>query len=212
MSPIERMQARQAAYELLGLEPSADSGTIRAAWRRAAFAAHPDRNGGDYAPFMRAKEAYELIASAPAGRPTNAGSGTSSSGSGRAGARPRVSTRLVELTEDAIAQCQALLSDETGGAALGGEGQALEIAASHVPHAVRQHGRSLTFMVSDPLSPGLNRIALPTALLEDARRVKPQTIVVRAARGGAGEVTIPDAKRTRMFPGARNISLRFGTS
>jgi len=57
-------------FRALGLEPRRDLGNddIRAAWRRAAAATHPDRSdGGDPAAFAAAAAAYALLRS-PSGR------------------------------------------------------------------------------------------------------------------------------------------------
>ena len=210
-SPIERMRARAEAFNVLGLSESAAPGEIRAAWRRVAFEVHPDRTGGDYADFMRAKAAYELLRpDGEAGAPSSA-SATRGFRTGRSptGARPRVATRRVTLGAESVEACRALL--ETGEA---GEPvpEAAASAAGHVPDAVERHGRSLTYIVETELSKGINRVALPTALLEDNRRVKPRIVTVRAARSGAAEVRVPDRQRARLFPGARSVTIRFGQS
>lgn len=57
-------------FQTLGLEPQRDLGDddIRAAWRRAAAATHPDRSdGGDPAAFAAAAAAYAVLRS-PSGR------------------------------------------------------------------------------------------------------------------------------------------------
>jgi len=61
MSPLERVQARTAALEALGLEGSASSREIRKAWKRVAFETHPDRSAGETAAFLRAKTAFEYL-------------------------------------------------------------------------------------------------------------------------------------------------------
>ena len=51
-------------YEVLGIQPRASDDDIRTAYRRAAKAAHPDRNGGDHARMAAVNLAYEKL-SAP---------------------------------------------------------------------------------------------------------------------------------------------------
>ncbi|MBK8517807.1 MAG: molecular chaperone DnaJ [Saprospiraceae bacterium] len=51
-------------YEILGVEKSADEGTIKKAYRKVAMQYHPDRNPGDKAAedkFKEAAEAYEIL-------------------------------------------------------------------------------------------------------------------------------------------------------
>jgi molecular chaperone DnaJ len=54
-------------YEVLGIERSADEGTIKSAYRRLAMQYHPDRNPGDKdaeEKFKEAAEAYEVLGNA----------------------------------------------------------------------------------------------------------------------------------------------------
>jgi hypothetical protein len=199
-SPIEKLRARSDAYAMLGLHEDAGPGEIHAAWRRVAFEVHPDRNGGDPAAFERAKAAYDLIA------PSAARAGGGASAGARAGARPRVTTRYAPLSPEAIEACRALLREAEGGRPAD---PCAMTATDHVPEAIRRHGRSLTYLVPTVLTAGVNRVALPTAVLEDPRRVNPRVLTVRAARSGAGEVRVPDRQRERLFPGARSVQIRF---
>lgn len=48
-------------YELLGVDRDADADTIKAAWRRKASAAHPDRKGGSEAAMQAVQEAYDCL-------------------------------------------------------------------------------------------------------------------------------------------------------
>ena len=76
MGPIERVRARAAAFDALGVDHSAGPGEIRDAWRRAAFQEHPDHAGGNDADFAKAKAAYDVLRqdgrAAPAGSDANA--------------------------------------------------------------------------------------------------------------------------------------------
>ncbi len=66
----DRAEIRTAeqARALLALAQDAAPDAVRAAFRRAAKAAHPDR-GGDPAEFRRVLEAYRLLSAAPSARP-----------------------------------------------------------------------------------------------------------------------------------------------
>jgi len=51
-------------YDILGVAPDADLGTIKSAWRKIALDNHPDRYPGDSAKeerFKQASEAYEVL-------------------------------------------------------------------------------------------------------------------------------------------------------
>lgn len=98
-----------------------------------------------------------------------------------------------------MASCRALLGD---GAAIA--------AGDHVPHAVQRSGRSLTFLVATDLAEGINRIALPAALLRDTRRTGPKLLRIRSSRSGAADFELPEATRARMIPEARSVTIRFG--
>jgi len=214
MSPIERVRARADAYAELGVAQSADSSEIRAAWRRLAFERHPDRPDGDYKEFVRAKAAYDLLQSDEADADVRHAAWSGA----RPAHRPRVRSRVVPLSEAAVSACRAALESQTAAAA-GRPGETSlapdrapdgEAPDCHVPQATLRQGRLLVYLVSTPLVPGLNRVALPTALLKDNRRVEPRVLTVRSAGGGSGEVTLPDHVCARMFPGARGVSIRFG--
>jgi hypothetical protein len=49
------------AYGVLGLDPGADEGTVREAYRRRIKEVHPDTDGGDEEQFKRVREAYEVL-------------------------------------------------------------------------------------------------------------------------------------------------------
>lgn len=48
-------------YEVLGISKSASADEIKKAYRKAAVAHHPDKEGGDEAKFKEASEAYEVL-------------------------------------------------------------------------------------------------------------------------------------------------------
>jgi len=207
MSPIDNVRARQAAFHLLDVPATADQSAIRAAWRRIAFEAHPDRNGGSYDAFMRAKAAYDLL------REGKEDAGTRRT-TPRRTARPKVTPRVEPLSAEAIDACRGVLAPDaeesvTGLLPVMGEDGAPDATTDHVPEAVGRCGRTLTYIVPNCLAPGRNRIALPTAILEDNRRVKPRIVTVTSRAGGPGEIRVPDALRERLFPGARAVTIRF---
>ena len=49
------------ARAVLGVEPDADAGTVRSAYRERVKEVHPDTDGGDEEEFKRVREAYEVL-------------------------------------------------------------------------------------------------------------------------------------------------------
>ncbi len=183
----------------LGGHPAPDE--IRAAWKRVAFRTHPDRNGGALDAFATARAAYDLLlADGPATVPGPAPVRPTRVSPARA-ERPQA-PRVVEFSADVVTRCQATLDCEPG-AERGA-------TADHLPRAVRRQGRTLTYVVPTPLSAGINRVALPTAILEDPRKVGAKIVSFRSGSAGPSEFEIPDAMRAQLFPGARSVHIRFG--
>lgn len=60
---VRLRRAAMSPYEVLGVEPDATVGVIRAAYRKIAMVAHPDR-GGEAARFAEVSAAYELLVDA----------------------------------------------------------------------------------------------------------------------------------------------------
>lgn len=220
MTPIEKAQAKSAAMAALGLggRPAADE--IRAAWKRIAFRTHPDRNGGALDAFARARAAYDLLWSelpeeARGGAGSEAGTGTRPQRRTAMGRRPRVAARVTEFSAEVIAHCRDVLREERGeadaGSARAGTAAPPHATATldHLPKAVHREGRCLTYVVATPLAAGTNRVALPTAILEDPRKVSPRIVSFRANASGPGDIEIPEAMRMRLFPGARSVRIRF---
>ena len=52
---------RPVAFDILAVSPAATPDEVRAAYRRRAFATHPDRAGGDAAAFHAVCEAYKSL-------------------------------------------------------------------------------------------------------------------------------------------------------
>ena len=212
MSPIERVRARVAAVELLGLHRNADHEEVRAAWRRAALELHPDKAGGDRARFADAHAAYEFLSDdAASERFTMANSarvqGAVAPSPRQAMHRPKVAKREIQLPPEVVAECRSHLSESGEGAA------AVTLAASdHVAEAVVREGREITYQVETPLIAGRNRVALPTSWVDSARKPKPAVLTFSSPRAGSGEILVPDAVRQRVFPGARSVRLRFASA
>jgi hypothetical protein len=214
MTPIERTRAKATALQDLGLSHYAEAEDIREAWRQIVFRTHPDRNAEAHGEFARAKAAYDFLRAEAGGslgfseasgqhgghqsaeRPRRAGIRPSS--------RPSITTRTDALAHETMDRCRALLDSSNGDA----ETQ-LSVAADHVPHRVLRHGRHLTYIVQTPLARGRNRVALPTALLEDTRKADLAVLTFLSTDSGAGDYQVPEGVRIRHFRGARSVTIRF---
>lgn len=216
MSPIEKTRARSDALRVLGLESSASIEDVKAAWRRIAFETHPDRQNGSLDSFVVAKSAYDfLTGSASDLEFLAAAEAQRSASAGQSGGRPRVVTRILKFSADALSECQELLveqpavtdqSDHDGEVATAGR---TTNTTDHVPNAVRRRGRCLTFLVGTPLGQGTNRAALPTGVLENNRKLKPKIVTFNSGGTGSGAIEIPEKLRSSLFPGARSVRISF---
>jgi curved DNA-binding protein len=72
MMVAARMMDPRRARAVLGLRGSVDDAALRAAFRQAVKAAHPDRPGGDAAKLREVVEAYGLLKATPAAAPAPA--------------------------------------------------------------------------------------------------------------------------------------------
>ncbi|WP_343080013.1 J domain-containing protein [Ostreiculturibacter nitratireducens] len=224
MSPIEKSRAKSVALKALGLGLYANDVEIRDAWKRIAFETHPDRNGSTHAEFARAKAAYDFLRNG-ANDENFLEDETSVSGrSSRSGIakRPRITTRTVPLSASEAAECQAILAAQACALVNGENAHVVDLDAGgshaghssgastdHVPEAVQRHGRHLTYVVRTPLVRGTNRVAVPTALLEDIRKVKPMIVRFLSFKSGPGEIRVPEEVLSNVFPGARIVDIRF---
>jgi DnaJ-class molecular chaperone len=59
-SPEPSGPSRREAYRILDLDPGADEGRVKRAYREKVKVTHPDR-GGDETEFKRVKNAYERL-------------------------------------------------------------------------------------------------------------------------------------------------------
>lgn len=89
------------------------------------------------------------------------------------------------------------------------ENDPLEDAADHVVEAVHRKGWDLLYVVSRAAAPGLNRVALPAAVLTSRRKVAPKIVSFRVAGSCVGEILVPEETRLKEFPGARSVRIRF---
>src|SRR6056297_2432245 len=134
MSPIEKVTARSAALDALGLSGAASPEDIRNAWRRLVFNTHPDKMAGEATAFLTAKAAFEYLGGKDKtfGAP---GKWEPAFEAGPAGAerhprpRPGIVAQTETLGKDDIASGRALLENDP-----------VEGAADHVVEALRERG------------------------------------------------------------------------
>ena len=60
-APSSSRMSERAAYETLGLDPTATQDAVRSAYRERAKRLHPDSDGGDEEAFKQLNEAYEVL-------------------------------------------------------------------------------------------------------------------------------------------------------
>jgi len=209
MQTVDKTKARADALEMLGLDSRASSNDIRDAWRDIAFRAHPDHAGSDHAEFARAKAAYDFLRD----------EGLTTHGDDARLAqprRPRLRSRVLELSEEEIADCQAMLyaglpitnNAETQNLS-DAETAACDTPSDHVPNAIGRYGRNLTYFVQTPVSLGANRVALPTSVLTNSRQTETEVLSFQSKNAGAGQMEIPETIRQSKFPGAKSVRILF---
>ncbi|MFD0978617.1 J domain-containing protein [Tropicimonas aquimaris] len=208
MSPIERVRAKAAASEILGVSSHASLEELRSAWRRAAKVLHPDQDGGDTRRFAQAKAAYDLLSNNETADPDLAAFARASRAAPARNAavrRPQMSARVSPLAREIQEECEAKLKLH-GAAEVSSEGRR---AGNHVPHSVSRKGREITYRIATPLVAGVNRVALPTSLLTGHGRAAPAILQFASQQAGAGEIEVPEAILRQRFPGARSIRISF---
>ena len=208
MTPVEKAQTVAAAQEILGVAAHATEVELRAAWKKLAFAMHPDRGSGTSQELANVNSAYNLLRNRSRRLSANGAPGsspaekqpTNTHASGRVRPRRVVSARITPLTELVAARCRRALND--------GE----DAKANHVPDAIRRQGREIEFLVKSRLEKGINRIALPICDYSGKHRTRTQRITFSASASGSGSYTFPEHLRRDLFPGARDVRIHFATT
>ncbi len=81
---------------------------------------------------------------------------------------------------------------------------------NHLPYAIRQSGRRISYMVKSDIEEGVNRVAVPTGAFTDNRKVMPILVRFKAGDSGAGTHDVPAATLADAFPGAKSVRVHFG--
>ena len=196
MTPLERVSAKSRALATLGLERHVHQGDLKAAFRKLAFEKHPDHASGTTEEFARITDAFRFLSN-------NAGELGIPEAPVALPAKParRVSRPTIEPTESAfddltLSECRAAFDGDVSG-------------TIHVASRLYRTGRRLTYYIATSAGPGLNRVAVPTGDLIDARHVGPVIVTLDSREIFGCVYEVPDAVCAKSFPGARSVSFRF---
>ena len=85
-------------------------------------------------------------------------------------------------------------------------------ATNHLPYAIRQSGRRISYMVNTAVEEGVNRVAVPTGVFSDARKVLPTMVRFKSGKKGAGTHIVSATTLADSFPGAKSVRIHFGMS
>lgn len=222
MTPIQRVSVKSQALAVLGLESTAATDReIKSAYHAKVKEKHPDRCGGLAAEFMLISNAYEYlsgeashfdptlgterVAAKAANKPERPVSRTErpsmdfapsqrprSQTMSRPISKPAVQVTKMELSKDVLSACKELLD---------GDG----LLATHQERS----GRKLSYYVPVRLLNIINKVAVPTGDLVDARRVKPTLLEINARDIKDGAYQVPQDVMAEQFPGARSVEIRF---
>lgn len=220
MTPIERISIKSQALAALGLTNStATESEIKSAYRARVKEKHPDRCDGEAADFIRITDAFEYLSGEaqdfdPSPRPSTVKPSAEerpisrtprpsmdfeqkprvrSKTMSRPVSRPSLQATKIKISEDILMACSALLGDEEG------------LVATHQKRA----GRKLAYRVPVKLLQNVNRVAVPTGDLVDARQIKPVLLTIEAADIHGGVYHVPQDVVEEQFPGARSVEIRF---
>lgn len=81
---------------------------------------------------------------------------------------------------------------------------------NHLPYAIRQSGRRISYMVSASIEEGVNRVAVPTGAFTDNRKVRPIIVRFKAPGEGVGTHVVAASTLAESFPGAKSVRIHFG--
>ena len=139
--------------------------------------------------------------------------------------RTAKTSRIIQIDQDQARECRTLL-DELGSMAEPDPDESSlrasimdaikESGAPHVPHAnhlpyaIRQSGRRISYMVNEAIAEGVNRVAVPTGVFTDNRKVLPIMVRFKSLKKGAGTHVVGATTLAESFPGAKSVRIHFG--
>lgn len=81
---------------------------------------------------------------------------------------------------------------------------------NHLPFAIRQTGRRISYMVKGRIAEGVNRVAVPTGVFCDKTKALPIIVRFKASNEGSGTHAVAAATLAEAFPGAKSVRIHFG--
>ncbi len=238
MNFFEKAQARADALKILGLSGHPSLDEIKSAYKKQAFDLHPDRGNGTEADMHRIQQAYALLkddegfTSSDRMKQAPEDSGATSF---RDPTKPRYggprpvrtarTSRIRDLHEADALECKKLLDEIDCMAEPDPDEQSLRATimdtiraadapfvphTNHLPYAVRQSGRRISYMVGDLIKEGVNRVAVPTGVFTDNRKVRPIIVRFKSDKEGIGTHMVSTAALAESFPGAKSVRVHFG--
>ena len=139
--------------------------------------------------------------------------------------RTAMTSRIMEINQSEASECRTLLDEIGSMAEPDPDGQSLRASildvikdsgAPHVPHnnhlpyAIRQSGRRISYIVNEPIKEGVNRVAVPTGVFSDHRKVMPTIVRFKSVEKGAGTHVVSAATLAESFSGAKSVRIHFG--
>ena len=139
--------------------------------------------------------------------------------------RTAMTSRIIKINEADASECRTLLDeipfmaepepDEKSLRAnimnvIKDSGAPFVPHSNHLPYAIRQTGRRISYMVKSTIEEGVNRVAVPTGAFSDNRKVLPIIVRFKAADQGAGTHVVAASTLADSFPGARSLRVHFG--
>ena len=239
MNFFEKAQARAHALKVLGLSGHPDADEIRATYKKLVFEHHPDRTEGSEDLFHRVQAAYAILrddtgySSADLKRQAPGDMGDTSfrtTADPRSTVTPRrvrsaMTSRITELAQADAHECRKLLDQIDDLAAPDPDETSLRASimdvikaaeapfvphTNHLPFAVRQSGRRISYLVGDYIAVGVNRVAVPTGVFTDSRKVMPAIIRFKSEKEGIGTHVVAPGTLAESFPGAKSVRVHFG--
>jgi len=135
-----------------------------------------------------------------------------------------LSSRILEIRQSVASECRALL-DEVSSLAEPDQGEVTlrksisqaiqEFDAPHVPHsnhlpyAVRQSGRRISYLVNSGIEEGVNRVAVPTGVFCEGQDAYPAMVKFHSAKKGSGTHVVAASTLADAFPGAQSVRIHF---